>query len=126
MLKSNIKLEKFKKALIALESIYLQPMRQDRSNIDATIQRFEFTFELAWKFLKDYFAERDLELHYPKEILQQAYQVKLIDNENIWIKMLQDRNLTSHAYNANLADMIFERIALYVPELRALADKISS
>lgn len=53
MSKSKIKFEKFKKALISLEGIYLKPMQDDRSNIDATIQRFAFTFELAWKFLKD-------------------------------------------------------------------------
>lgn len=46
MLKSNIKFEKFNKALIALETIYLKPMQEDRSNIDATMQRFEFTFEV--------------------------------------------------------------------------------
>ena len=124
MLKNTIKLEKFKKALVALEAIYLKPMQEDRTNVDATIQRFEFTFELAWKFLKDYFLERDLELHFPKEVIQQAFEVRLIDNEDIWIKMLKDRNMTSHTYDEKLADEIYIRIKSYVPELRNLLDKI--
>lgn len=124
MSKSKIKFEKFQKALLALESIYLKPVQEDRVNIDATIQRFEFTFELAWKFLKDYFSERYIELNYPKEVIQEAFAVNLINNEDVWIKMLKDRNMTSHTYNAKLADEIFSRIKLYVPELRNLLNKI--
>jgi nucleotidyltransferase substrate binding protein (TIGR01987 family) len=125
MSKSEIKFEKFKKALLSLEAIYLKPIQDDRSNIDATIQRFEFTFELAWKFLKDYFFERDIELNYPKEVMQQAFNVNLINNEDVWIKMLKDRNMTSHTYNEKLADEIYLRIKLYVPELRHLLDNIA-
>lgn len=124
MSKSDIKFEKFKKALLSLEAIYFKPMQDDRSNIDATIQRFEFTFELAWKFLKDYFSERDIELNYPKEVIMQAFNVNLISNEPVWIKMLQDRNMTSHTYDEKLADEIYLRIRLYVPEFRLLLDNI--
>ena len=125
MLRSKIKFEKFKKALLSLEAIYLKPMQDDRSNGDATIQRFEFTFELAWKFLKDYFLERDLELHYPKEVIQEAFNVNLIDDEVLWIKMLKDRNMTSHTYDEKLADEIYKRIKLYVPVLRCLLENIT-
>lgn len=125
MSKSEIKFESFQKALLSLEAIYLKPMQDDRSNVDATIQRFEFTFELAWKFLKDYFFERDIELHYPKEVIQEAFNVNLISNEGVWIKMLKDINMTSHTYNEKLADEIFLRIKLYVPELRQLCNNIA-
>jgi nucleotidyltransferase substrate binding protein (TIGR01987 family) len=124
MSKSQIKFEKFKKALLSLEAIYLKPMQEDRSNVDATIQRFEFTFELAWKFLKDYFFERDIELHYPKEVIQEAFNVHLIFNEDIWIQMLKDRNMTSHTYDEKLADEIHARIKLYVPELHHLLNNL--
>ena len=124
MSKSKIKFEKFQKALISLEAVYLKPMQEDRTNIDATIQRFEFTFELAWKFLKEFFFERGLELNYPKEIIKEAFSVNLIDDENLWIKMLRDRNMTSHTYDEKLADEIFSRIKLYVPELRNLLKNI--
>ena len=126
MKKSSIKFEKFKKALSSLEAVYAQPITLDRLSIDATIQRFEFTFELAWKFLKDFFLERDLVLNYPKEILQEAFAVNLIDNEEIWIKMLKDRNMTSHTYDEKLADEIQGRIQLYVPALRKLCDRIET
>ena len=124
MSKSKIKFEKFQKALISLESVYLKPMQEDRTNIDATIQRFEFTFELSWKFLKEFFFERGLDLNYPKEIIKEAFSVNLIDDEGLWIKMLRDRNMTSHTYNEKLADEIFSRIKLYVPELRNLLKNV--
>ena len=124
MSKSKIKFEKFQKALISLESVYLKPMQEDRTNIDATIQRFEFTFELSWKFLKEFFFERGLDLNYPKEIIKEAFSVNLIDDEGLWIKMLRDRNMTSHTYDEKLADEIFSRIKLYVPELRNLLKNV--
>jgi len=120
---STIKFETFTKALQSLEAIYLKPMNADRSNVDATIQRFEFTIELAWKWLKDYFLEHDIVLHYPKEVLQEAYRVQLIDHEMVWLSMLKDRNLTSHTYDETLADAIYHRIKEYVPVLRQLANK---
>lgn len=54
---NNYKMEwgflKLGKALISLEKIIVKPDQEDRSNIDAAIQRFEFTIELFWKLLKN-------------------------------------------------------------------------
>jgi nucleotidyltransferase substrate binding protein (TIGR01987 family) len=126
MQKTKIKLEKFTKALVALEAIYLNPITTDRINIDATIQRFEFTFELCWKFLKDYFQEQGLNLNYPKEVIKEAFASGIINNEDVWLNMLSDRNLTSHSYNQTLADQIYLRIKNYVPELKQLLTIINS
>ncbi len=123
--KSTIKLEKFKKALASLTAIYQKPNQEDRSNIDATIQRFEFTFELAWKFLKDFFFQKGIVLNYPKEILQQAFASELISDEQLWLQMLSDRNMTSHTYDEKLADEIYSRIPKYVPLLICLLNNIS-
>lgn len=68
MQKITDKLKKVEQALIALEDVYLRPVSEDRVNIDATIQRFEFTFELFWKMLKEFFNQHGLELNYPKDI----------------------------------------------------------
>lgn len=126
MSKIQIKFEKFQKALVSLENIYLKPRQEDRSNIDATIQRFEFTFELAWKFLKEFFFERGLELNYPKDVIKEAFGVGLLHDEGLWISMLRDRNLTSHTYDEKLADEIFSRIKLYVPALRGLLNTVGA
>ncbi len=125
-MRSQLKFETFKKAFQSLEAIYLKPIEADRSNVDATIQRFEFTIELAWKWLKDYFLEHDIILYYPKEILQEAYRVQLIENENVWLNMLKDRNLTSHTYDEKLADAIYQRLKEYVPAFRKLLEKGSN
>lgn len=126
MQKKQIKFEKFSKAFATLEAIYLNPATQDRINIDATIQRFEFTFELANKFLKDYFLDKGIVLNYPKEIIKEAFAIGLIDNESLWVQMLNDRNMTVHTYNEKLADEIYQRIKDYVPELKKLIDRIKA
>ena len=118
MKKVIVKLEKLLNALSSLEQIYDKPMREDRSNVDATIRRFEFTFELYWKCLKDFFSEKGLGVNYPRDVLQQAYADKFINNEKLWLEMLKDRNLTSHTYDQELADRIFSAIKKYVPEIR--------
>ncbi len=101
------------KALIALKQMIDKPMQEDRSNIDACIQRFEFSVELFWKFLRRVLEGKGLVVLYPKEVIREAYAGGLIDNEALWLGMLQDRNLTSHSYNEELADEIFEHIPAY-------------
>ena len=70
MIEYKIKLAfaKLEKALNALEIIASKPMQEDRSNIDATIQRFEFTVELFWKLLKYILESKGVEVQYPKDV----------------------------------------------------------
>jgi nucleotidyltransferase substrate binding protein (TIGR01987 family) len=124
MQKPKIKFTKFYRAFLTLEAIYLKPTTTDRMNIDATIQRFEFTFELAWKFLKDHFYEKGVSLNFPKEIFKEAFAAGLIDSEELWLNMLYDRNMTSHTYDEKIADEIYARIKNYVPELKILTQKL--
>lgn len=51
----------------------------------------------------------------PRDALSKAYQYKLIDSEDIWLSMLNDRNNTSHAYNEEKAKQIFQHIQSYLP-----------
>ena len=77
---------------------------------DAVIQRFEFSIELFWKVLKKILAAQEIEVFTPREVMQKAYQARLIDDENVWIAMLKDRNATLHVYSENDAYEIFKRI----------------
>ena len=87
---------------------------------DGVIQRFEFTMELSWKALKNYLNSEGVEEAItPKSTVRAAFKVGIIKNIDIWIKMLDDRNLTSHTYNQLIADEIYERIVdEYFIELR--------
>ena len=78
---------------------------------DGLIQRFEFTFELAWKTLKDYLESQGFsDISSPKKAIQKSFSVNLISNGNTWINMLEDRNRMSHLYNRAASETIFKNI----------------
>ncbi len=92
---------------------------QDINNIeylqDAAIQRFEFVIELYWKVLKKFLAYEKINSTTPRDVLSQSFKFNLINDEKIWLRMLDDRNNTSHVYNQEDAKKIFEKIKVYYP-----------
>lgn len=116
---------KLEKPLKALEIMASAPPQEHRAHIDATIQRFEFTIELFWKLLKAILEYKGINVQYPKDVLKEAYQGDLIDHETVWLNMMQDRNLTSHTYDENLADKIYQHIQSYVPVFRVTFDTLA-
>jgi nucleotidyltransferase substrate binding protein (TIGR01987 family) len=117
--------QKTERALNALELVVNHPMDKDRFNIDATIQRFEFTVELFWKLLKKLLLSKGVITQYPRDVLKEAYAGSLIHDEKIWIHMLHDRNQTSHTYDEDLANKIYENIKMYVPVFRKTLNELS-
>ncbi|WP_096202428.1 HI0074 family nucleotidyltransferase substrate-binding subunit [Bacillus sp. FJAT-45350] len=84
---------------------------------DATIQRFEYTFEAMWKLGKQYL--RDIEgvdIATPKGIIRACREAGMFTSEETIkaLEMVDDRNLTSHTYNEDLAEKIFGRIPRHV------------
>ncbi|MGL6024089.1 MAG: nucleotidyltransferase substrate binding protein, partial [Cetobacterium sp.] len=78
---------------------------------DGVIQRFEFSLELSWKLLKIYLTNEGLEnFTTPKSVVREAFKVGMIKNCDLWIEMIEDRNLTSHIYSQSIADNIYSRI----------------
>lgn len=79
---------------------------------DSLIQRFEFTYELTHKTLKEFmkYSGVTLENSFPRTIYKKAYVNNLISDDRVWISLLEDRNATSHIYNEKLADEIATRI----------------
>ncbi|KAI3349118.1 nucleotidyltransferase [Clostridium botulinum] len=82
---------------------------------DSLIQRFEFTYELTHKTLKDVmkYLGVTLENSFPRTIYKKAYVNNLISDDKVWINLLEDRNSTSHIYNESLSDEIANRIVTY-------------
>src|SRR2546423_11806093 len=69
---------------------------------DAVIQRFEFTFEVVWKALKLFLERQGYEAGGPRPTLKKAFAEGLIgtpEEADVWLQMLDDRNLTTHAYH---------------------------
>lgn len=95
---------------------------------DATIQRFEFTFEVVWKTLKLYLERQGYECGGPRPTLKKAFSEKLIptpEEADVWLQMLDDRNLTTHAYDEALANRIYDNIVRsHAPLLADMARRI--
>ena len=104
------KLRDLKKAFSKLkESASRNP--DDDIVIDATIQRFEFTYELSWKLMKAYLEYNgNLEATSPRKAIKESFKEGLIEDGAQWLDMLQDRNRTSHTYDENCAIEIFNNI----------------
>jgi nucleotidyltransferase substrate binding protein (TIGR01987 family) len=87
---------------------------QDLSDLEkeGVIQRFEYTFELAWKTLKDYleFSGIVMEQVTPRAVIKQAFAAKIISDGEMWITMLEQRNLMSHTYNQEIFEKVIEQI----------------
>ncbi len=116
-------LANFERALTSLEvnieKIKNKPKSDDDFDIyrDSTIQRFEYTMELSKKLMSKYIEYIDAEVKGQKLILKKAFEFDLIDDD-IWIKMMDDRNITSHEYSEELAQELLENIYIYAIKLR--------
>ena len=82
----------------------LKEALQEKENdivIDGTLHRFEFTFELAWKTMKDYLEYSGIidGIGSPREIIKTAFANGIIEDGEDWIKMMLARNSLSHLYD---------------------------
>ena len=107
-------LKKAYKKLVEVSNLY---DGKDEIVRDSLIQRFEFTYELTHKTLKEAmkYLGVTLENSFPRTIYKKAYVNNLISDDKVWINLLEDRNATLHIYNETLSDEIADRIVnLYV------------
>ena len=97
------------------------------------IKAFEFTHELAWKTLKDFLESRGtVDLFGSKDATREAFATGLIEDGEVWMAMIQNRNQTTHTYNVQTANEIagaisasyfaqFQRLELRFTELENLS-----
>ncbi|MEO5673592.1 MAG: HI0074 family nucleotidyltransferase substrate-binding subunit, partial [Chitinophagales bacterium] len=90
------------------------------------IQFFEMTFELAWNTLKDYLEEQGFnEIKSPRSAIKKGFEIDLIADGESWLKLLEDRNLTSHAYDLAMAKEIEKLIRTkYYPLIKELCEEL--
>jgi len=128
MSKRTDKRDNFTIALQRLKEAIKEHQQEGASEVvrDGMIQRFEFTYELAWKATKEYLEKIGIaDLNAPKSVFKEAFAQRLIENEETWLQILKDRNLTTHTYQEDLASEIAERIVRkYIGEFEKLLQKI--
>jgi nucleotidyltransferase substrate binding protein (TIGR01987 family) len=85
------------------------------------IQFFEVSFEQSWKVLKDFLEEEGFTVRSPRDAIKTAFQYGFIENADVWLEALKDRNLTTHTYDEAIAAKIENNIKCrYYPVLKSL------
>lgn len=94
---------------------------------DAAIQRFEFSFEACWKAAKQFLYDIEgMDIASPKGVIRSLREVNLLSEEDtiLGLNMVNDRNLTVHTYNEEVAVKIHSNIKKYYVLLRQIIESI--
>lgn len=116
---SQIELAELQKAVASLRAALSIP-KNDIAR-DATIQRFEFCIELAWKVAKKVLGSST---GAPKSIVREMGQDGLIDDVERWLDYVNMRNLTVHTYREALAEEVYAKCRLFLPDAENLLKRL--
>lgn len=97
--------------------------------IDGILHRFEFTFELAWKCIKDYLEYMGIseKIGSPRENIQLAYKHGIISDGDLWIEMMLARNSLSHLYDEQQSRQVYNDIkSKYINAFEELDEKFDN
>lgn len=103
--------QNFKKAFEQLKDSVLKVDELSDLEKEGMVQRFEHTFELAWKTLKDYLEEQQVNAKFPREVIKQSFHYEIIQDGEIWMDMLEKRNLMAHTYEETIFRDSVQKIA---------------
>ncbi|MFT4858042.1 MAG: nucleotidyltransferase substrate binding protein (TIGR01987 family) [Algoriphagus sp.] len=122
------RLDNFSKAVKLLQEVQSLDLNSlSQLEKERIIQRFEYTLELGWKTLKDKMEFDGLLIDRisPKVVIKEAFQAKYIDQIDLWLEMINDRNLLSHSYDLKTFEAVIPDIKKkYSPLLMATCDKM--
>ena len=109
------RLNHYQKALLQLtkgvELSRLRPLSEIEQQ--GLIQAFEFTHELAWNVMKDFFEyQGNFTIMGSRDATREAFLRNLIADGDGWMEMIKSRNQSSHTYNQEIADEIAENVIL--------------
>lgn len=118
MSKQDIRwLQRFSNFIRALEKLHDAILKYNEEEIsdlekEGLVQRFEYTFELAWKTLQDLLIHKGyVDITGPNPVLKQALLDGYIKEEKGWRNMKQARELTSHTYDEKQTNLIVEKVS---------------
>lgn len=118
--------ENFKRALTLLNDALSQGLDSlNQLEQEGAIQRFEYTFELAWKTVKDRLESdgNTLEQISPRSVFRTAFELRYLSSIEQWLAMVNDRNLMSHTYDfEQFHDILVAVQTDYLPLLNDLRE----
>ena len=91
---------------------------------DGVIQRFEFTFELAWKTLKEFCDQKGNSANNPRDIFRLSADYGFIDDPLPWFNFLDNRNIASHLYDEDEMKKVFSDLSSFVAETEKIIVKL--
>ncbi len=114
-------IERLEQACTSLEDAVSRA--RDDLDRDGVIQRFEFTVELLWKTLKILLEYQGITCQSPRNCIKLAFRHGVIEDDEILLDMLEDRNRSSYVYNEQIAEAIFLRIrTIYSQAIRRVLE----
>jgi nucleotidyltransferase substrate binding protein (TIGR01987 family) len=123
------RLQNYKKALITLENAVELGKTRELTDLEkqGMIQSFEFTFEMAWNVMKDYLEEEGITgIIGSKGAVRHAFSKELISDGQIWMDMIESRNISSHSYDEKIAEELLEKITqIFYQQFSAFANKMT-
>ncbi|OFZ15332.1 MAG: hypothetical protein A2Z20_11335 [Bdellovibrionales bacterium RBG_16_40_8] len=111
----TVSYDEYKKAVVKLKEAIDQP-KNDFIR-DSVIQRFEFCVELSWKTAKKIMGTSSSA---PKDVIREMAQNEYITNTDLWLKSIDMRNISSHTYKEDLAEIVYKFANDFLPELLKL------
>ncbi len=107
------RLSNYNKALSKLSEAVSLNQKRELSELEkqGLIQAFEYTHELAWKVMQDYLIYQGYtEIRGSRDATREAFRVEIISDGDNWMEMIKKRNLTSHTYNEETSEEIYQNI----------------
>lgn len=125
------RMDHFKSALSLLRTALEDRPLDEYSDLEqeGIIQRFEYTFELAWKTMRDLLFYEGYDEPSPRSVIRRAFEMGYVSEDDVecWFDALEKRNLLSHTYRRELAvealDLISNRYATILYRLHALLER---
>jgi nucleotidyltransferase substrate binding protein (TIGR01987 family) len=115
--------QNFEKAFLQFEEAVLTIEQLSVLEKEGLIQRFEYTFELAWKTLKDFLESQEVEAKFPREVIKKGFQYEIVSDGEMWMEMLEKRNLMAHTYDEEIFEKAISQVVnLFYPEVKKLYD----
>jgi nucleotidyltransferase substrate binding protein (TIGR01987 family) len=119
--------QNFDRAFVLLRSAMEERPHEQFSDLEqeGIIQRFKYSYELAWKTLKDYLEENGVIITpiTPRNVIKEAFAAGMIDNGQVWVDMMLHRNLLAHTYDFSKFKEVLKAIEdHYLAEFSSIHD----